>query len=161
MKTISPIYLHAAILFGLLFGQYFVLSAQSGVELKEMPYADFEANVLTPKEQPWVVDFWASWCKPCIYAMPEIKKLEGKWGPRGVRFVSLSWDQKKAAGQQAASALHMNWELVFPPDIRNTPFLDKHFKHKFIPALFVVYPNGKVKKVPLEKLDKTLAKIMG
>lgn len=42
--------------------------------------------------QPVVVDFWATWCGPCIVALPEFKQLHADFAPRGVAFVGASLD---------------------------------------------------------------------
>jgi thiol-disulfide isomerase/thioredoxin len=39
------------------------------------------------------VDFWASWCGACRVNMPDSKKLEAEFGPKGVVFIYLSMDQ--------------------------------------------------------------------
>ena len=39
------------------------------------------------------VDFWASWCGACLLNMPDSKKLEAEYGPKGVVFIYLSMDQ--------------------------------------------------------------------
>ncbi len=39
-----------------------------------------------------VVNFWATWCTPCIEEMPGFARLQSKWESRGVRFVGLAND---------------------------------------------------------------------
>jgi thiol:disulfide interchange protein len=53
-----------------------------------------------------VVNFWATWCVPCIQEIPSFNKLHGEFGPKGVVVLGLSMDEEGAA-------------LV-------TPFLKKH-----------------------------------
>ncbi len=40
-----------------------------------------------------LVDFWATWCKPCVNAMPKIQKLNDELGARGFRAVGISIDE--------------------------------------------------------------------
>ena len=42
-----------------------------------------------------LVDFWATWCKPCIKAIPDIEKLHAKYAPQGVRVIGISIDEKE------------------------------------------------------------------
>jgi len=37
-----------------------------------------------------VLDFWGSWCPPCVAWLPRLQKLEERFGPRGVRFVTVN-----------------------------------------------------------------------
>jgi thiol-disulfide isomerase/thioredoxin len=44
-----------------------------------------------------VVDFWATWCVPCLERFPHMVQLERRYGPKGVTFVSLSLDDREDA----------------------------------------------------------------
>ncbi|MEZ5333137.1 MAG: TlpA disulfide reductase family protein [Thermoanaerobaculia bacterium] len=39
-----------------------------------------------------VVDFWASWCQPCVAAFPDLNELQARFGGRGVRFLSVTYE---------------------------------------------------------------------
>lgn len=108
---------------------------------------DFESKVLAEKDEFWVIDFWASWCGPCIASMPELKATQQRFEKEKVRFFSVSWDKNSIRWNAALQQFNMPWTQILIPDVRNTPFIDQHFKHKAIPSLFVVFPNGKIKKV--------------
>ena len=41
-----------------------------------------------------VIDFWATWCAPCVERFPHIVQLHEKYGRRGIRFVSMDLDDK-------------------------------------------------------------------
>ena len=45
-----------------------------------------------------VVDFWATWCGPCVGEMPNMKKLYAEYKPKGVEFIGVSLDQPESAG---------------------------------------------------------------
>ncbi len=42
---------------------------------------------------PVFVNFWASWCEPCIEEFPELVRAARQWRPRGITFVSISADE--------------------------------------------------------------------
>ena len=42
-----------------------------------------------------LVDFWATWCKPCIKAIPDIEKLHVKYAAQGVRVIGISIDENE------------------------------------------------------------------
>lgn len=45
-----------------------------------------------------VLDFWATWCVPCIRKMPELKRLLERYGDRDVAVLGLSLDESEAKG---------------------------------------------------------------
>lgn len=38
----------------------------------------------------YVIEFWATWCGPCIQSMPKLAKLQAKYGKQGVRIIGVS-----------------------------------------------------------------------
>ena len=45
-----------------------------------------------------VVDFWATWCGPCVAEMPKMKQIYAKYHDKGVEFIGVSLDQSKEDG---------------------------------------------------------------
>ncbi len=45
-----------------------------------------------------VIDFWATWCGPCVAEMPNMKELYAKYHDKGVEFIGVSLDQPKEDG---------------------------------------------------------------
>ena len=41
---------------------------------------------------PLVLDFWATWCKPCITELPVLQKISTDYEKRGVRVVTINID---------------------------------------------------------------------
>jgi thiol-disulfide isomerase/thioredoxin len=90
--------LHQAALGALLFAA--CSSAQSapagGVpQLREVDVGGFHDAMRAQRGHPVIVNFWATWCGPCIEEFPDVVKGAQKWRSRGVRFVSISADDPK------------------------------------------------------------------
>ncbi|NGM90352.1 TlpA family protein disulfide reductase, partial [Parapusillimonas sp. SGNA-6] len=41
------------------------------------------------------IDFWATWCGPCIQEIPSLKKLEHDYADKKIVFVSISMDRER------------------------------------------------------------------
>lgn len=112
-----------------------------------MDLRQFQEKVLKPKNEIWIVDFWASWCRPCIEVLPEIMAIQEKFKDKKVRFISISHDENKVDWMSAIVKFKIPWNQILIPNATSPqPFLDKIFPHKGIPSLFIVTPEGKVKK---------------
>ena len=56
-------------------------------------------NVIKNSEVPVFVDYWASWCRPCMMVAPVIKKLEQKYRGKMI-FAKLNTDENRRTSQQ-------------------------------------------------------------
>lgn len=54
--------------------------------------------------RPLVVNFWATWCPPCIEEMPELSSLHTELKPTGVQFLGIAIDSPKQVEAFAARA---------------------------------------------------------
>jgi thiol-disulfide isomerase/thioredoxin len=47
------------------------------------------------KGHPVVVNFWASWCGPCVEEMPALSQIQREYAKKGIQFVGLGVDSEK------------------------------------------------------------------
>ncbi len=56
---------------------------------------DSEKNISDYKGKIVVLNFWATWCAPCIKEMPELNKLQSKYQDQGLTVIALSDEDKE------------------------------------------------------------------
>ncbi len=61
-----------------------------------------------------IIDFWATWCKPCTKAMPKLNDLHHKYEQKGVSFIGISCDGPRSISQvgAVASSLKIDYEIL-------------------------------------------------
>ncbi len=67
--------------------------------------SDFKGKVV-------LIDFWASWCKPCRIENPNVVKMYNKYKNRGFEIFSVSLDRNKTAWQNAIREDNLTWTHV-------------------------------------------------
>jgi thiol-disulfide isomerase/thioredoxin len=134
------------------------------VDGKTVRLADLKGKVV-------LVDFWATWCPPCLAAVPELKEVASKYRDKGFVILGVNLDaQRKDVGSvEKASpvvrrfllAAHIAWPNVLVGDAANDP--TKAYDVDEIPARFLVDREGKIVDVEQtgEELDKAIARALG
>lgn len=56
-------------------------------------------ELLAEGEGPVLVNFWATWCKPCLAEMPKLAEFAAEWEDAGLRVVSVSIDDPRSQKQ--------------------------------------------------------------
>jgi peroxiredoxin len=77
-----------------------------GPDGKTISAADFDGKVL-------IVDFWATWCPPCVKEIPGFIALQKKYKEQGLVILGFSFDREKETHDQWVKAQGMNYTSIF------------------------------------------------
>jgi len=59
-----------------------------------------------------IVNFWATWCSPCLQEMPEFVKLQQELGPKGLQFVGILTDDEADAARDFLKSKPLNYPVL-------------------------------------------------
>lgn len=85
-------------------GQVFINIEQKSPDGNLISLKDIVAN-----NKCVMIDFWASWCSPCIASMPEFKKLYKEYKDKGFEIYAVSIDDKKENWLKAIKNHELSW----------------------------------------------------
>lgn len=109
-----------------------------------------------------LLDFWASWCAPCVGSMPLMKKLHAAYAGRGLQIIGLSFDSKREAWLSAIRRLGLPW--LHLSDLKGWDSVASEvYGVNAIPETVLIAPDGEIIATGLqeEALEKKLAEIFG
>jgi thiol-disulfide isomerase/thioredoxin len=95
-----------------------------------------------------LVDFWATWCGPCMEELPRVKKVYQQFNPKGLEIVGVSCDRSKAALEnQLAKDGEMTWVQLFDEQAKGWHPLASEYGVSGIPTMFLIDRKGVVRSV--------------
>ena len=115
-----------------------------------------EGKVITPKGdtlsllaqlkagQYTLIDFWASWCGPCRWAIPKVEQLYKRYDRNRLAVVSVSLDQEKADWEKAMEKEKMPWPQLWAGSRDQLIAVSYAYHISGIPRLLLISPDGKV-----------------
>ncbi|MBO6168583.1 MAG: AhpC/TSA family protein [Bacteroidales bacterium] len=88
-----------------------------------------------------LADFWASWCGPCMQAIPTLRQLRDTYAPKGLKVVGINvWEQKAEEGPACAKEQNMDWDLIFTSGNEAA----EAYGIEGIPTLILFAPDGTI-----------------
>ena len=107
-----------------------------------------------------LVDFWATWCAPCIAELPRLQEAYRKYHAAGFEIIAVSLDETRSAVVDFVKVRKLPW-----PQVHNATAgadLVEAFGVSSIPAAYLIDPEGKIIRLDLRgpALGATLARLI-
>ncbi|WP_298363676.1 TlpA disulfide reductase family protein [uncultured Lutibacter sp.] len=112
-----------------------------------------------------VIDFWATWCKPCVKAIPELNKIYEAYKIKGVEFIGVSCDGPRSVSKVAP--LSKTLQIKYPILLDINSEIKSELNLNAFPTLVIVNSNNKIvwvhegfvsgdQKLVIEEIEKLL-----
>ncbi len=142
---------------------------QSGDQVADFTFTDFagkQHRLSDYSGRYMLLDFWATWCGPCLKEVPTLKKAEELYQGRGLGILGMNSDEKVEKAHTFLEKNHVSWPQSVPQSTKE--IVDDELTVKWYPTMIlldpqrrIVFVSGNGKRVLkgrklLEKLDRVL-----
>lgn len=104
-----------------------------------------EFNLEDWKGKVVLVDFWASWCQPCIEAFPKLAQLYEKYHDKGLEIVGVALDDARESATETLERDRVPWPQIFFDGEAQSGFdnpIAQTYSVTFIPMYFLIDREG-------------------
>ena len=88
-----------------------------------------------------LLDFWATWCAPCLEEMPQFVKLQNKYREAGLEIVGISVDDQEAPVREFSRMHRIN----FPIAMGNATLAERYGGVLGVPIAFLIDREGRIR----------------
>ncbi|MFI5171418.1 MAG: TlpA disulfide reductase family protein [Chitinophagales bacterium] len=126
-----------------------MLDSATGQAYKLRQFEDVTAFVANNNDTLYVINFWATWCKPCVEEIPSFEKLNEAYSGKPVKIILLSLDTEKQWEGSLVPFLQKNnlkTEVWVMPNKKPVDWIDQ-INPKWqgsIPATFIFNNNKNI-----------------
>ena len=119
-----------------------------------------EVDLKKLKGKVVLVDFWATWCGPCVAELPHVKDAYEKLHGKGFEIVGISFDKDKEKLVNFTSTEKMPWPQYFDGKVWENK-IGQEYGINSIPAMWLVDKKGNLRDMEARgELEKKAGKLL-
>jgi len=88
-----------------------------------------------------LLDFWASWCAPCLESFPWMERIQEKYSDRGLVVIAVNVDHERRAAERFLQAQQASFPVFYDPQGQ----LAERFHVNNMPSSFYIDRKGAVR----------------
>lgn len=117
-----------------------------GQDLFAIPVKDLNGTITTlakvSDDDLLILDFWATWCKPCAKSIPKFKELSDKYKEKGLSFIGVNEDSPRNISKVKpfVNSMNINYQVLLDSDQE----LMSELLVSAFPTLILIYREAKV-----------------
>lgn len=140
------------------------MKIRPGMPTPNFQVSTVEGDTLRPDDlrgQVFLLDFWATWCSPCLAELPNVKKVYKQYHPQGFEIVSVSLDEDREYFEEFIEKQEMDWIHVYNPEQSDDQDLAERYGVVAIPRMILIDEEGTIIEASLRghQLNEALAKV--
>lgn len=110
----------------------------------------------------YLIDFWATWCGPCVRMVPDLVELERRYRDQGFTIVGVSLDQD---GPEVVRSFNERFQVSYPVVMADAAILQAFGDIDMIPTSFLIDREGRIVSrhvgaVPQSELDTEIRSLI-
>jgi cytochrome c biogenesis protein CcmG, thiol:disulfide interchange protein DsbE len=123
------------------------LQAQSNNQIPAMVIKTLDGQSVNTSSfsndgKPYVVSFWATWCRPCLKELTAIDEIYEDWLEQGFKLIAISTDNARTRSNVMPMVNGRGWEFEFYSDENGD--LQRAMGVNMIPHTFIIDGNGNI-----------------
>ena len=116
----------------------------------ELPGVDKNVSLEDFRGKVVYLDFWASWCVPCIKSFPWMDEIKQKYSEKGFEIIAINLDKDRAAADDFLKKLNVSFTIAFDESGDSAA----KYKLKGMPTSYLIGRDGKVYASHIGFIDK-------
>ena len=113
------------------------------VTVKDIDGKPFSTTEIKNEGKPIIIDFWATWCKPCVASLNAMSEVYAQWQTEtGVKIYAVSIDDTRTMSSVAPFAAGKGWDFTVLLDANSD--LRRAMSVNNVPHTFLIDGNGKI-----------------
>lgn len=111
------------------------------IELRDLEGSSYTLGAST--DGPTFIYFWASWCSPCLVALPQFEASLSRFEASGIKFISVAQDEASAA-KQVLAKIPISFPVLVSEGASADPVVTYGSRDGFVPYSVLLDENGTV-----------------
>ena len=106
----------------------------------EIPTATGTTTLNDLHGQVVYLDFWASWCKPCLQSFPWMNAMQERYAAQGFKVIAVNVDKERGLADEFLRKVPANFTIVYDPEGK----LASRYQLIGMPSTFLITRDGSI-----------------
>lgn len=124
-----------------------MLDAPGGGDVLDIAFTDIngdKVDLAAMKGKVVLVDFWATWCPPCLEEFPNMLKMYSEYHDEGFEIIGISLDEDAVGAKRFVEVNKIPWLMQIEGKSLEENEFSKKYNIPYLPSIFVIGKDGKI-----------------